>query len=463
MLGLTVGPQPGDLVVSGHLPCVASASMMASPVTPASTRSEVLVTGRKLLLADDSITVQKVVDLTFADEGIEVFAVSDGEQALALLDTLTPDVVLADVFMPKIGGYEVCDYIKRHERLRHIPVMLLVGSFEPFDETEARRVGADDYLTKPFQSIRQLVQKVGALLGRAQPDESLTRELPQVSEPRQNAQEPVADSLEFTTADTRPLPALPKDASVPKVANLSEQSFADLSFDEEGSREPVVPEKHPESTPPAIMSTYDSFEEPFPSFSTEATEGASVSFNPHASTSSSFSHSAAADDALLDLGEMAPPQAAREADDFILDLRDEAEPLGAEYFVNPAVEELDTDNVELQYEAEIVESGAVSASHSSFDELELEDSVEQPWASREVVHADAIHLETDLPQEARAEQPVVIHNVNQISPEVIEAIARRVVELMSTSVIEQIAWEVVPQLSEALIKNQLQEQQTKTG
>jgi len=83
--------------------------------------------------------VQKVVDLTFADEGIQVIAVSDGEQAIARLDTFLPDIVLADVFMPKVNGYEVCDYVKRHDRLSHIPVMLLVGSFEPFDEAEARR------------------------------------------------------------------------------------------------------------------------------------------------------------------------------------------------------------------------------------------------------------------------------------------------------------------------------------
>src|SRR5687767_3663478 len=67
--------------------------------------------------------------------------------------------------MPGRSGYEVCEHIKRNERFRHIPVMLLVGSFEPFDEAEARRVGADDVLTKPFQSIRQLVNRVGTLLG----------------------------------------------------------------------------------------------------------------------------------------------------------------------------------------------------------------------------------------------------------------------------------------------------------
>ncbi len=120
---------------------------------------------RKLLLADDSITIQKVVELTFTDEGFVVTTVGDGEQALQKLAEEMPDIVLADVFMPGKSGYEVCERIKRDKRFQHIPVMLLVGSFEPYNEAEARRVGADDVLTKPFQSIRQLVNKVGALLG----------------------------------------------------------------------------------------------------------------------------------------------------------------------------------------------------------------------------------------------------------------------------------------------------------
>ena len=128
---------------------------------------------RKLLLADDSITIQKIVALTFADAGIEVIAVENGTDAVQKLRENVPDVVLADVFMPGLSGYEVCEYVKQTERLKHIPVMLLVGSFEPFDEAEARRVGADDILTKPFQSIRTLMDKVGTLLGgrSAEPDQ----------------------------------------------------------------------------------------------------------------------------------------------------------------------------------------------------------------------------------------------------------------------------------------------------
>lgn len=119
---------------------------------------------RKLLLADDSMTIQKVVNLTFADEGIEVVTVGSGTAAVEKLEEIEPDLVLADVHMPGLNGYEVCERIRQNPRFADIPVMLLVGSFEPFDEAEARRVGANDFLTKPFQSIRQLVQKVTTLL-----------------------------------------------------------------------------------------------------------------------------------------------------------------------------------------------------------------------------------------------------------------------------------------------------------
>ena len=119
---------------------------------------------RRLLLADDSMTIQKVVSLTFADEGIEVVAVSDGDAAMQKFVEAVPDLVMVDVNMPGLDGYRLCEMIKQDEETQAIPVILLVGSFEPFDEEEARRVGANDFLTKPFQSIRQLVEKVSNLL-----------------------------------------------------------------------------------------------------------------------------------------------------------------------------------------------------------------------------------------------------------------------------------------------------------
>ena len=89
-----------------------------------------LLAGRKLLLADDSVTIQKVIDLTFADEGVHVIAFGNGREAIDHIEEAAPDVVLADVFMPVMNGYEVCEYIKQNEKLKHISVMLLVGSFE---------------------------------------------------------------------------------------------------------------------------------------------------------------------------------------------------------------------------------------------------------------------------------------------------------------------------------------------
>lgn len=124
---------------------------------------------RKLLLADDSVTIQKVVNLTFADEGIEVFTTGDGDSAMEKLREIKPDLVMADVNMPGLNGYQVCEQIKLNEATKQTPVILLVGSFEPFDEEKANAVGADDYLTKPFQSIRQLVNKVNELLATGAP------------------------------------------------------------------------------------------------------------------------------------------------------------------------------------------------------------------------------------------------------------------------------------------------------
>ncbi len=119
---------------------------------------------RKLLLADDSITIQKVVNLTFADEGIEVITFGDGDAALDGIEEIKPDIVLADVNMPGLNGYQLCELIRGNEATKSVPVVLLVGSFEPFDKDEADRVGADRYLTKPFSSIAELVATVNDLL-----------------------------------------------------------------------------------------------------------------------------------------------------------------------------------------------------------------------------------------------------------------------------------------------------------
>lgn len=123
---------------------------------------------RKILLADDSITIQKVVNLTFSDEGIDVVTVGNGELAINKLPDVRPDIVLADVWMPGRDGYELCEYVKTNPEYRHLPVLLLVGAFEPFDKVRAAAVKADGHLTKPFES-RALVATVKKLLEQAAP------------------------------------------------------------------------------------------------------------------------------------------------------------------------------------------------------------------------------------------------------------------------------------------------------
>lgn len=145
---------------------------------------------RKLLLADDSVTIQKVVNLTFADEGIDVFTVGDGNAAIAKISEIAPDVVLADVHMPGLSGYQVCEMVRSNEATRQLPVVLLVGSFEPFDENEAARVGASAYLTKPFQSIRQLVTQVSDLMETSAPQEQTQAPEEPTSAPQEHSLTP---------------------------------------------------------------------------------------------------------------------------------------------------------------------------------------------------------------------------------------------------------------------------------
>ena len=118
-----------------------------------------------LLLADDSVTIQRVIELTFADEDIKVVAVSDGDQAIAQLDAAPPDIVLADIGMPGKNGYEVAEYIKRSPRLAHIPVVLLTGAFEPVDQVKATAAGCDGVLAKPFEP-QPVIERVKELLAR---------------------------------------------------------------------------------------------------------------------------------------------------------------------------------------------------------------------------------------------------------------------------------------------------------
>ena len=121
----------------------------------------------KILVADDNSNIQKMVGLALKDHGIEVVAVGNGEAAVRKIADIRPDLVLADVFMPVRNGYEVCQFVKADSTLSHIPVILLVGAFDPLDEQEAQRSGADGVLKKPFVPPDPLISMVKSALVRA--------------------------------------------------------------------------------------------------------------------------------------------------------------------------------------------------------------------------------------------------------------------------------------------------------
>ncbi len=121
---------------------------------------------RRILLADDSLTIQKVVELTFADTDFEVHAVSSGDELVARLPEARPDIVICDIIMPGRDGYDVCQEIKSSPEYLHLPVILLTGTFEPFDRDRALAVGCSEIITKPFEA-RRLVEAVEKLTSGA--------------------------------------------------------------------------------------------------------------------------------------------------------------------------------------------------------------------------------------------------------------------------------------------------------
>jgi CheY-like chemotaxis protein len=388
---------------NGHgLTCLASPvqTHVAPPVVPSSAKEQELLAGRKLLLADDSVTIQKVIDLTFADEGVEVITVGDGAVAVEKIEQTMPDVVLADVFMPGFNGYEVCEYIKGSEKLKHIPVMLLVGSFEPFDEVEARRVGADDILTKPFQSIRRLIEKVGDLVSGKPPQAEVdTAELPKPAPPE--AHKLSTAELEVTTADTL---QLPEHMAHQAHQFATEQAAAKLSTDRPTARRAVSENKM-------------DFE-----------QAKKNSFADQAETP-------------LDL------------DDF-----GAAEIVAAEDFEL----ELETDESEASAPAFSSAGYSGGSSRSSWEKssdvavMDTEVAVAEPASDTSRYQ---MPVKEAFAAEARSSRTQLTDD--DLSPEMIDRIARRAVEMLSEKVVQEIAWEVVPQLAELLIKRRLEETQPK--
>ncbi|MGH9714263.1 MAG: response regulator [Candidatus Acidiferrales bacterium] len=162
----------------------------------------------RIMVADDNTNIQKMVVLAFEERGIEVVAVGNGEAAVRKIPDSNPDLILADVFMPVRNGYEVCEFVKKDSRFAHIPVILLVGAFDPLDEKEARRVGADGVLKKPFVPPDPLIAMVTSALEK---NPKIAAELAKAREVPAEPPPPAVPAPEILAkAEPKPLPEFPE-------------------------------------------------------------------------------------------------------------------------------------------------------------------------------------------------------------------------------------------------------------
>ncbi len=203
---------------------------------------------KTLLLADDSVTIQKVVGITFASEDIDLVTVDNGDDALTRAREIHPDLVLADVSMPGLDGYELCHAIKNDAALAGIPVVLLTGTFEVQDDSRAAQVGADAQIAKPFEA-QALVDLVRGLIGSGASAAPVT---PPAAASQPAAEKPVlasdpeplaAPSGEAGPVVLDPPAAAPDESPVPRPASVdslpgqsepptgdTDFSFSDLEF-----------------------------------------------------------------------------------------------------------------------------------------------------------------------------------------------------------------------------------------
>ena len=370
----------------------------------------------RILLADDSLTIQKVIELTFSGAEFELKAVGNGDLALGLLDSYSPDIVLVDCVMPGKTGYELCEEIKSRPGGRYVPVILLTGTFEPFDKPRAERAGADSFVTKPFDSqglaslVRDLVKKAAEERAAAPP------EPPPAPEPPPPPPPPAAppSSVEERAESTDPtLSGVAPFFTLPMVTMHAAQPFPEENL-YATSAIPVFRETEiemPSEAPAAVVA-------PPPDLPTEP-----LGLPP-----------TPAADYEMDLGALDDEPSHRDLDEDIAAFEASGR---------------STTRPELWDSPAMKAASAASAASAS--------PAEHPPGDLEALAAEAslTDLESLIPQAAAAASKSAA--AGSLSDDDIDRIARRVLELSGERIVRKIAWDVVPELAERLVKERLDE------
>jgi CheY-like chemotaxis protein len=416
---------------------------------------------KKILLADDSITIQKVVELTFSDGDYEVTAVNNGAKAIQKLSEMRPDIILSDIIMPEKNGYEVCEFVKSHPDYRTIPVILLTGTFEPFDPDRADKAGCDAVVTKPFES-QSLIHKVEELIDAARsnastaPSKAMAEALPPPPAAAPAPSAPAAPESEIFGASPPPEQFSGETRAFPRM------SFEDLSKESTTEKVPAQP------APPA-PSPWD--EQPA-AFSGETRAFPRMNFDEMQRTSQPPAP-APAPEPESPFGASPPAESfSGETRAFpklsFDDLEKSTAPPAPEPPKAPAMES-----------APSPWGDQPSFPRATFDEIEGPPSQKvapppspaSPWEESSAPSAPASAPPTEMPaaeelpftapkSQEPAISPPASGNGMDLTDEQIDRIARRVVQLMSDQVVRNIAWEVIPDLAEMVVKERIRELET---
>jgi len=418
---------------------------------------------KTILLADDSITIQKVVELTFSEADYRVVSVSTGGQALKKVGEVRPDIVLLDVIMPEKNGYEVCEQLKRSPATSGIPVLLLTGTFEPFDKKRAEAAGANGHITKPFES-QALVAKV----------EELIATTPSIALDSEGGRMDIISGGEVYRVDPGRAgegmrPAHPAPEAAPRPSQIQAPS---ANFEE-----PVGPEVSrpiPGALPPDDDLDADTAQHPALAPPDPADGGSFVGF---------------ADVGIgdgMDLADIVPDRFdtgnERPRSATVKVRRDEALPRRQESPGGPmagAKAGTAVDSFAGSFEAEFnlvdeavpdapaVEGGgrAETGGWSPPPEAPPAETWQGTEESMEVSQPERVKpaedhpvtlprptaspLEPDSAREGRGGAP--------LTPEMIDLIAEKVVERLADRVVREVAWEVVPGVAEALVRKRIKE------
>lgn len=386
-----------------------------------------------IFLADDSPTIQKVVELTFADTGHTVVTVSSGDELLEKLSDVNPDVVICDVIMPGTDGYSVCQTIKSGASTLHIPVVLLTGTFEPFDRDRALAAGCDEIITKPFEA-RNLVETVERLLG-GRTDEP--RPAGEEAEAYAGAVSPPFEAAGEAFAQGGEAPAPSADE---EVLDFTTSGFAEM---EAAGSEPY---------PPAPAVSDDALEFDVPKEETETPLDVPISERIEGEESAPFSSPGATVDTNVEEMLSAPP------------VEEEApfsEPAPVAEFdanVTTPITVGDTAGEAPADEAGVVEPlGGEPVQETPVEE---EPEPEEPAAGEPAPEEALNEIPQAVAGQVGASEESSALETTALSDEDVDRIARRVVELAAER-LEQIAWEVIPDMAEVVVRQRIRELEAK--